>query len=46
MTNELPDAATFYVKEGPFFESGLMPKDSKAKILVDHYWELEKGDPN
>ena len=42
MTNHLMDAATFYVKEGPFFESGRMPKDFEAKILVDHYWELEE----
>jgi lipopolysaccharide transport system ATP-binding protein len=42
MTNHLADAAMFYVKDGQFFESGLMPKDFDAKFLVDHYWKLEE----
>jgi len=41
-TNQLRDAVTFYVKEGPFFSSGLMPKDFEARTLVDHSWELEE----
>jgi hypothetical protein len=41
LTNGLPDAATFYVKDGPFFESMQMPPDSEVKVLVDHRWELE-----
>ena len=43
VTNHLYDGVTFYVKEGPFFGSGLMPPDSEARTLVDHSWELEEG---
>lgn len=42
IANELQDAVTFYVKEGPFYSSGVMPKDGGARILVDHSWELEE----
>ena len=41
-TNQLRDAAAFYVKEGPFFSSGLLPRDSEARTLVDHSWILEE----
>lgn len=43
IVNEIREAATFYVKEGSFFESGRLPSASEARILVDHNWELEEG---
>jgi len=43
ITNHLYDGVAFYVKEGPFFDSGLMPPDSEARTLVDHSWVLEEG---
>jgi len=43
IVNEIREATTFYVKEGPFFQSGRLPPASEAIILVDHNWELKEG---
>lgn len=44
IVNELEDAVTFYVKEGSFFDNGLLPQDSEAKTLINHSWELTEVD--
>lgn len=43
IVNGVMEAAEFHIKEGCFFNSGLMPEGRFAKVLVDHSWQLEKG---
>jgi lipopolysaccharide transport system ATP-binding protein len=41
----IEDAIFFNVKSGSFFKSGLVPGKGDARILVDHFWRLEKLPP-
>lgn len=36
------DAASFQVKSGRFYKSETVPANHAARILVDHYWDLNK----
>jgi len=39
-TDWIKDAAFLHVKDGRYFKSGSIPPNHAAKILIDHYWDV------